>query len=174
MFIAKRYAQAFLNLYTLHIADIEAIKQAIHFFDEHAEVFSLLKVPLLGDHIKTQALQDYLLDRFKLPSSFAKLIEIIIAHKRSYLIVDILEQIIVLYQEQQGIETFVIKSSFGLEEQDVPVLKNFLAERTGHTIIAQVIHDPGLIAGIRMQSAHHLWEYSIAKQMMRVQNQIMV
>ena len=45
--IAKRYAQAFLNVFALHADDLSKINQAIQFFRSASEVLSLLKVPLL-------------------------------------------------------------------------------------------------------------------------------
>ena len=72
--IAKRYAQAFLNLFTLTIDDLPRLNEAIHFLEHHKEIFSLLKVPLLDARIKEQSLDEYVVSKFALPSSFKKLI----------------------------------------------------------------------------------------------------
>jgi ATP synthase F1 delta subunit len=170
--IAKRYAQAFLNVFPLNDRDLAAIHQAIIFLDEHEEVLSLLKVPLLDAGLKVQALESYLIDRFELPESFRKLIALLAAQKRSYLIVEVLRCIEVECQERQHIELFTIASSIPLQANDLQSLQQFLAEQTQHTIVYEARHDENLIAGIRMQSAQHLWEYSIRKQLNAVRGQI--
>lgn len=163
--LAKRYALAFLNVFPFATNILERIKEAIIFLDQHDEVFSMLKIPLLDETKKTQALEDYLIERFKLPESFKKLIAVLIAHKRSYMINDILRLIVEVYEERAGIEFFDVRSSSSLDNVDIKTLEQFLADKTNHTIIAEQKQDSDLIAGIRLQSAQHLWEYSIRKQL---------
>lgn len=172
MLIAKRYAQAFLNIVTLTDHDIEQVDKAIQFLKSHTQVLSLLKVPLLDDAIKLNALQDYLLTQFQLPVVFKKLIALLIAHKRSYLIIEVLSYIQELYQEQQGIEFFTIKTPAPLPKQALETIQTFLHRKTKHTIMCSPVQDVSLIAGIRMQSPYHLWEYSIRKQLAAIQAQL--
>ena len=163
--IAKRYAHAFLNIFPLADSDLMAVHKAIHFLDQHTEVLSLLKVPLLDKHLKVQALEGYLIERFGLPESFKKLIMLLAAQKRSYLIIEVLRSIETLCQEQKRIESFTITSSIPLDDNELNDVQKFLAAQTKHTIVYDASHDKNLIAGIRMQSAYHLWEYSIRKQL---------
>lgn len=170
--VAKRYAQAFLNIFPLNAGNLASIHHAIIFLDQHEEVLSLLKVPMLDTRLKVQALESYLIDRFELPESFRKLIELLAAQKRSYLIVEVLRCIEIEFQERQHIEFFTIASSIPLDESDLNNLKQFLAEQTQHTIVYEAHHDANLVAGIRMQSAQHLWEYSIRKQLNALRTEI--
>lgn len=169
LFIAKRYAQAFLHVFGLQSADISKIKEAIHFLENHHEIFSLLKVPLLSSTIKLKTLNDSIIDRFALPSSLKKLIELLILHKRSYLIKDVLNQIEVLYQNQQKIETFTITSAVPLEKKDLTILEHYLARQINKSIVYETKTDSDLIGGIRMQSPEYLWEYSMRKQLAAIQ-----
>ena len=82
LLIAKRYAQAFLNVFTLHSDDLAKINQAIEFLNQHTAVLSLLKVPLLDPRIKVQSLKGYLITRFGLPDSFKKLIAVLVCTKK--------------------------------------------------------------------------------------------
>ncbi len=167
--IARRYALAFLNVFPLQLETIDSIKQAITFLDQHDEVFLMLKIPLLDDEKKTHALQDYLIEKFALPEVFKQLIAVLISQKRSYLINDILRLLVELYEERANIEFFEVRSSAPLNDADLKAVEQFLADNTNHTILAQQVPDKELIAGIRLQSAQHLWEYSVAKQLRAVE-----
>lgn len=167
--IAKRYAQAFLNVFALSIDNLNKINNAIEFLNQHTAVLSLLKVPLLDPRIKIQSLEGYLITRFGLSQSFKKLITVLVSQKRSYLIIDVLQQIALLYQDQQGIEQFAITSSIPLNPKELDVLQKFLSNQTHHAIIATATTDNRLIAGIRMQSSDHQWEHSIRKQLAAIE-----
>lgn len=171
LLIAKRYAIAYLNIFPIDERDCAQIKKAKSFLDSHKEVFSLLKVPLLDPAIKITALKYYLIEQFSLAASFATLIQLLVNQKRSYLINLVLEQIQILYEDKQGIESFIIASSDMLAPNDIKALEQFLADKTGHTIMSVPTTDATLIAGIRMQSADHLWEYSIKKQLNAIEAQ---
>jgi len=168
-FLAKRYAQAFLNLFALQYGHIEKINAAISYFADHAELFSLLKVPLLDPRLKINALEDCLISRFGLPSEFKQLIELLVKQKRSYLIADVLKQVIQMYQSRQGIELFTISSCPELGQLQEKRITDFLNDKTHHTIMCHMKLDKDLIAGIRMQSNEHLWEYSVKQQLARIQ-----
>lgn len=170
---AKRYAQAFLNVSTLTQADITNIKKAFDFLDLHREIFSLLKVPLLDSQIKENALKEYLLLQFSLPASFQQLIHVLVEQRRTYLIQMILSEIINLFEDQQGLESFTIASSTALNDTELEKIKAFLATHTHHNIICTPLVDTDLIAGVRMQSNNHLWEYSIRKQLAAIKSQML-
>jgi ATP synthase F1 delta subunit len=173
LIIAKRYAQAFLNVFSIVESDLEKIRQVIHFLDTHKQVFSLLKVPLLDSAIKKRALIDCLIERFKLPDSFKALIGLLVHQKRSYLIAHVLHCIDTLFQEGKGIETFTLASPDRLQENQIKALQQFLATQTHHTIMCAPVQDASLIAGIRMQSSEHLWEYSVKKQLAAIKKHVM-
>lgn len=168
--IAKRYAQAFLNIFTIAIGDLAKLHKAISFLEHHKEIFSLLKVPLLDARIKSQSLDEYVVSKFELPDSFKTLIGLLVKHKRSFLIIDVLKELMIVFQDRQGIETFVISSSTQLDQTQMKKIYAFLADKTHHMIVCESRIDAQLIGGIRMQSADHLWEYSIAKQLRALQN----
>lgn len=170
---ANRYAQAFLNLFDLHEGDIENIKRASDFLEHHREMFSLLKVPLLDAQIKMNALKKYLLQQFSLPISFQPLIKALVLQKRTYLIQLILLEIINLYEERKGLESFTIASSCALNDTELETIKTFLATHTHHNIICTPLVNTDLIAGVRMQSNNHLWEYSIRKQLAAIKSRML-
>ena len=79
--ISKRYAHAFLNVFPLLLIVLNALNKLTTFLDQHDEVFLMLKIPLLDASKKAQALEDYLIERFKLPESFKRLIAVLIDKK---------------------------------------------------------------------------------------------
>lgn len=170
--ISKRYALAFLNIFSLSREQIDRIKQAISFLDQHDEVFLMLKIPLLAAAKKEEALHDYLINKYALPESFSVLIRVLSAEKRLFIINEVMRWIVQLYQENKEIELFEIASADSLAPEDVRVIEKFLADSTGHSIITQQKIDRDLIAGIRLKSTQHLWEYSIRKQLAAVQRSL--
>ena len=77
--------------------------------------------------------------------------------------------IVELYEERAGIELFEVSTSVSLDDGDRETIVQFLTEKTNHTIIIKQEQDDELIAGIRLQSTQHLWEYSIRKQLAAVE-----
>ena len=172
LIVSKRYALAFLNIVPFAPDMLERIKQAIIFLDQHDEVFLMLKIPLLDATKKTEALENYLINQCRLPDSFKKLIAVLIAQKRSHMIKDVLRWIVELYEEREGIEFFEARSSVPLSADDIKAIEQFLADKTTHIIKIKQEQDDELIAGVRLQSTQHLWEYSVRKQLAAVKSQL--
>lgn len=168
LIIAKRYAHAFLNVFSLSSADVQKLNNAINFLQQHPEIATFLKIPLLDPHIKLEALKESVIKKFDLPASFDLIVELLIHKKRSELLLPVLEQIKKDYQDQQNIKLFTISSSAELADEQKKVLEQYLISTTGATIDARYTIDKKLIAGIRMQSDELQWEYSIAKQLKKI------
>lgn len=171
--IAKRYAQAFLNLSINDLTDADFInvQHAIVFFSQNRPLLALLKVPHIKSEEKIAALQQVLIANHKLPEVFITLIALLVRDKRAALVLETLEQLKKLYRDHQNIEFYKISSSHALDDTELTTLQNFLAQKTGHTIFYTYTIDPSLIAGIRMQSNERLWEYSIKKQLASLSHQ---
>jgi F-type H+-transporting ATPase subunit delta len=168
LIIAKRYAHAFLNVFSLSFADVQKLNNAINFLQQHPEIATFLKIPLLDPQIKLEALKESVIKKFDLPASFDLIVELLIHKKRSELLLQVLEQIKKDYQDQQNIKLFTISSSTELADEQKKVLEQYLISTTDATIDARYTIDKKLIAGIRMQSDELQWEYSIAKQLKKI------
>ncbi len=162
--LAKRYAQSFLNVFSITNEDLDGLKEIIAALSNHKEMLSMLKIPLIDASIKARALKTYI-EQVSHTASFGRLIALLVDQKRSYLLPQVLEQIIFLYQEQHGIEAFAIASSVPLNADDMIGIQKFLTRITRHAITCTQVHDANLIVGIRMQSAYYQWEYSVRKQL---------
>ena len=165
-FIAKKYAKAFLNLFIDDIS-LDAYNHIVvleKFLKERREAITFLSLP----HIKKSAkkeLLDNVINRFKLPSPFKRLITILIESKRIFLLPLILHYMAIIYRQRKGILAFIVKSSAPLTAPAIKIVKEFLEGKTDKEILTIPGVDDSLIAGIRLESYEYLWEYSIAKKL---------
>lgn len=165
-FVAKKYAQAFLNVYDKHIDEenFRALLSLADFFKKNKQFILLLKIPHIENDAKKNAFKE-LFERFEISHVFLSLVDLLLEHRRSFLFPQVLSYICSLHKKYNNIEEFSIVSSHHLGEQYVSVLQQFLAHQTGCDIIYIQNVDPTLIAGLRMQSGSWLWEYSIDKKL---------
>lgn len=167
--IAKKYAQALLNLYDdqFDLAVVQQCRALATHLQSHPHIGFFLRMSALDDTVKQEALCTLYL-QFELPPAIDLLIKVLSAHKRIYLCQDVLCAIYEDYLERHGILEFKIISAHALSQSDVQVMQQFLAHNTGQTIIYTSHIDRALIAGVRLISQNILWQYSIANQLRRV------
>lgn len=165
-YLAKKYAQAFFNVYGDQLSDKDFynICSAGSFFARHKQVLFFLTWPIIETDIKVKAIKQALLV-FHLSDPFDKLVDLLATHKRTFLIMLVLDKLCALYKKNNKIMTFSIASSHQLEADQLDILKRFLMGITGQTIMYEYKVDKKLIAGIRMESQTLLWEYSISMQL---------
>jgi ATP synthase F1 delta subunit len=164
--IARKYAQAFLNLY------MDSITPAMYtqlidmqtFLDKHRDALIYFRLPHIAVEAKIRLL-DELGEKFKPSEPVKKLFEILIRHNRAQLLPVVLSKICECYRRRKNIVLFDIESSHELDRQAMVTLENFLAHNTGKNIMSKQHINRDLIAGIRLKSTTFLWEYSIRKQM---------
>lgn len=168
--IAKKYAQAFLNVYADQMTydDFFNVCSAAEFFSENKKLLFFLSWPVVATTTKEEALYK-ILAQCKLSGPFKKLVAILVLHKRTFLIKDVLKQLCILYKKSNNIAAFTISSSHRLHDEEIKMLQEFLANITKHAIIYTYSIDKDLIAGIRLQSETFLWEHSIRKQLASIQ-----
>lgn len=166
MVLAKKYAQAFLNLYLNKISfnDYEALKKAAVYLKKNHAFFSLLNVQTISLEQKKSSLQK-LFHELDVPEIITRLIELIVQHQRIFLIPALFDALVRGYEKRKKIISFTISSSHALQNNDLEILKNFLAKKTAAHIIYTFDINKKLIAGIRMKSDLFLWEYSVAQQL---------
>jgi len=168
--LSRRYAQAFMHVYGKDIIEsvFEKIRELVSFLLTHRKALFFLQLPHIPSDKKITILTELLVEQFKLPGSFEPLIKQLVDHKRSFLIAKILHQIAQLYMKEHNIEAFIFTSSHELTKAQLEEMKRYLADRLGKDIIYEYKIDKTLIAGIRLLSDTHIWEYSIAQQLHRV------
>lgn len=168
--IARRYAQAFLNVFidAISLDDCSHIEMAAHFLTKHRQALFFLTLPHIEFSTKVSLLER-LMKSLSVDPSINKLIKLLIRDKRLFLLPEVFEQISLLYREEKNIKLFMVMSSHTLEEKALRVVQRFLATKIGCDIVYTYKENRDLIAGIRLQSDTLLWEYSIRKQLMMMQ-----
>jgi|ERR1700722_8009193 len=168
--VAKKYALAFLNVFDDQVSyeDFEQFCIAADFFDRNKQLLFFLSWPMIDTELKVKALKDAL-KIFKLNKPYYhKLLDLLAAQKRTFLIMEVLKQLCAQYKIRHNIMKFSIQSSHELEKEDLHILSQFLVNLTAKDIIYDYAIEKNLIAGIRLQSNTLLWECSINKQLAHI------
>ena len=171
--LSRKYAKAFNNVFAarLSLSDIEHIAQATDYLESRRRTCFFLRLPVIDDDTKKQALI-LMCKRFSLPLAVENLIDLLLSHKRSYILPHVLTYIVELYKIRHKILNFTIASSHQLSEKTIETIQEFLAKQTGNTIMYIDKIDKKLIAGLRLESTTFLWEYSIRKHLRRIQQSV--
>lgn len=164
--LARRYAQAYLNVYidSISYKDFRAIRSSGAFFNQNKNLLFFLNWPAIKTSEKINALREAM-HYCQIPESINRLIDLLAEHKRMFLIGAILQLICKLYEKKHAIAQVTISTSHPVTDQELKVMQQFLANKTGLSIIYDYKIDKKLIAGIRLQSDTFLWEYSINKHL---------
>ncbi len=173
--ITKAYAKAYLNNYgsVLSVHDIECMKKAVLFFREHHNFMSLVNVLISGSDQKQTIVQE-LFEHFSLHKSLYRLISVLKTHKKLILFGQTLQDICCLYGIRNNILEVTIFTACALSDQEIKKFESFFVKFSDKKIITTVHIDSALIAGVRMQSDFYLWEYSIASQLKKIQQNILL
>jgi ATP synthase F1 delta subunit len=168
--VAKKYAKAFLSAFphSFAFADLGKIENAQKFLQTHKRTLFFLQLPQFTPEIRLSMVED-LIGYFSLPMQFSKIFLLLIQSNRSFYIPDVLYFTAQLYKERMGILDFSVASAHKLDEKDSMAVKRFLAKITGKTIMCTYTINKSLIAGMRLQSVEYMWEYSVRKQIERLQ-----
>lgn len=173
--IAKKYAKAYMAEYadTLTLADIKSIKLAIRFFKRHHNFMSL--VNLLVEPTKTKTIVlDELFEHFSLPQNLKKLIDVLVNHKQLKIFSEVLSDICCLYFQTNNMLELTIYTATSLENHEFEKFENFFKKLSGKITLSTLVHDPSLIAGVRMQTDLFLWEYSIAARLRCLRQKMLI
>lgn len=168
--LANRYAKAFLRSFgeDITFADFQKIKKVRDYLQEHSKELYFLQLPAITRKQKKELMHTVITKQFQLPSFFDTLFALLIRDKREQLVPVVFNSLYNMYQKMHNIESFSIESSSELSVEKLEKLKQFLARQTGADIIYTYTINPTLIAGLRMQSNTHYWEYSIKQQLQKI------
>lgn len=169
MKIIRKYAVAYLHVFgdDFTQADMVQCRRAAEFLKAHRRALFLLKVPLISLEIKKEGLKDFV-KKFELPHSMMALVNLLLEHKRAFLLANILLAIIDIYKETNHIHLVTVSSSIALDAQQQKAIEQFLGAQVSGTLLYSYDVDKKLIAGIRLQSDTVLWERSINKRLREI------
>ena len=164
--LARRYATAFLNLFQNEISfdQFMALKQAVAFLAERKKVLFFLSLPSLAADKKMNIMKQAF-KMLELPDVCNKLMALLLHDKRASLLYDVLQFVVMLYEQRNTIMDVALSTSHEVDQQALAIVQRFLAQLTGNDVIYTHRVDKNLIAGIRAQSDTILWEQSVEKQL---------
>lgn len=164
--VSRKYAQAFLRVFGNKITtdDVRALEYSSVFFQENSDKFFYLYLSSISSEIKRDLMMQ-VCSPFGLKTILQPLVGILAQHGRLTLLGTVLQQIIVVYKEQHDIIDARFISVHPLQADEQIVMKKFFEHITGKTVQAQLVIDPRLIAGVRLQGDTVVWEHSVAKQL---------
>lgn len=171
--LAKKYAIAFLNVYTdaFSLKDYQQLLSMLPTIKKHHQLLVLLSVPTLSPTEKKECLATFL-TAMVAPTLLHKLAYLLLEQQRIELLTDVCQQLIYEYQKRNLLMPFTITSPVSLTHDQIDLLTTFLSKKTHTTITHTNTIDKKLIAGIRMQSDAFLWEYSIEQQLRMLKKNI--
>lgn len=164
--IAKKYAQAYINVYPEQITQQLAahIQSFVSFLKARRTVLFYMQLASIPQETIQSTLY-HLLASYHVSGSLTVLVDMLIKDKRISLLPQVFEALIALYKERHHIVDFVIASSHQLSEKQLERLKNFLEKKLHKEIHYKAVIDKRLIAGIKMYSDNWYWEHSIRRQL---------
>jgi F0F1-type ATP synthase delta subunit len=172
---AKQYAKAYLNEFGQNLTwqDIGHMKSAIHFFRRHHNFLSLIN-ELMYDEKSSKVVLKEFFHHFSLPESLHALIKVLINHVKLMLFCQVLQDICCLYAIRNDILEVTVFSATPMQPAELEPFKDFFEKLAQKKIITTLVHDPSLIAGIRMQSDLFLWQYSIAARIKKLRQNMLI
>ena len=171
--VAKKYAQAFLNVFSCQVSKDNLDKWiALEKFLEQNKLFYIyLGIPSISYFTKQRVLTS-IAHELKLEKPIIKMMFLLLDHRRIEFLHAVLNKIILLYRRKNNIKKFVVTYSHDLNEEEKQEIIKFTENISGGEVVAEFVRDEKLICGLRIQSLTFLWERSVAKQLRGVKRSI--
>lgn len=173
--LSKKYATAYLQIHEKNYTydDMHTMWRAAQFLSEHHNLLFYLSLSLVDKESK-QRFVTIFIEKFHLKDSLKSLFTLLIKHKNIFLAAYILQDMYGLYKKRNNISNLQITAASELSSEDIKFLKDFFAKKSGSLLVVQHYVDPSLVAGVRLQTETLLWEHSIAKQLRKLKQDVLV
>ena len=145
--------------------------RASQFLSEHKNLLFYLSLPVVDEADKKRFI-DLFFEKFHLFDCLKQLVYLLLKNKHASLAADVLRDIYGLYKIKNNISDLRITSSSDLSEEKIEEIKNFFTKKSGQRVVVRYSVNPELIAGIRLQTDTYLWDYSIAKQLRKLKQEL--
>jgi len=144
------------------------MQSAKYFLQTHKRTLFFLQLPQFSEEKKKEMVVD-LIHYFSLPITLQSIIMLLLKHNRSFYLPEVLSSIIELYDEETNSIEFFCYSTQMLMEQHKKNIQRFLESLLNKHIVIISDINTSLIAGLRLMSKDHLWEYSVRKNIRALQ-----
>ncbi len=167
--LERKYARAFFNVYphVLHNDFLQRIEQLDIFFDSAKQSLFYLKLSSIPDSLKYDALMR-IIARYKSEQELLPLVQLLMDHKRLYLIASVCKALVQLGKLLCGIVCATVTSYPALSYQQTIHIQALLEKRLGKTVELKTRVDRYLIAGFRVLGEYFLYERSVRQKIRRL------
>lgn len=169
--LSVKYAKAFFNNYGSQIQEevfwkVKKVAAKLVKNKAALNAFSLYRAT------EQQVMINIILRHFELETYFGNLLILLQKHKRLLLFPSILNEIAENFLNRNNLIFFKITSYPKLVTSQQGQAVAYLQKSTGQNILYQLSEDPGLIAGIKMQSKQLLYEDSISCRLQKIHRKL--
>lgn len=173
--LSKKYAQAYYHMYagSIQKSSIQSLQQASNFLEHSKEILFLLGYGALNSQDVTRCIQLFI-QRFALPETIEKICMLLLQHNRIFLLEMVLHDICCIYKQEQKEIDVTLSTAHELSPEQIASLTDFFISYSEGRVSVDVVRDPSLIAGVRMQSETWLWEDSVAKKLRALQQNVLL
>ena len=173
--LSKKYAQAYYHVYSssLQPSSIHALEKASNFLSHSKEILFLLGYGSLNSQEVRRCIQLFI-QRFALPETIEKIFILLFEHTRIFLLESVLHDICCIYKKEHNEIDVALTSAHNLTAEQIADFKDFFTLYSKSNVTLHVVHDPSLIAGVRMQSEMWLWENSVAKKIRALKQNVLL
>lgn len=162
--VARNYARAFLNVFDTQLSkeDMKNLSAAVSFLKKHRRAVFLLTVPTIKRDVKRKGVRE-LCARFRLSGCYERLFDVLFDHRRSSLLLQVLESVLHEYDHRHNIVMISVSSSVALQAAQKEKIQSFVQNHFNGVKQYRFTVDPTLIAGVKISSGTLLWESSVQK-----------
>ncbi len=160
--LSHLYADAFLNVFFDSLP--EDILTRLYALQERMKTDQKFQIAEELPGFKA-AKKEYFLNFFDSVSlnnqAFTALIDLLLKQRRSFLMQEIIEALILEYKKRAKLLDCTVYSAKSLTDEEQKRIVLQASKLLGYTIIPTWIIDPSLIAGIRFETADYVFDHSI-------------
>ncbi|KKP24236.1 MAG: ATP synthase subunit delta [candidate division TM6 bacterium GW2011_GWF2_28_16] len=171
--ITKKYASAFLNVFSDQIKDnnLSGWIKLKNFLSKNKFFYIYLHIPTIS-HLTKQKALIRVAQALDLQKPIIKMMFVLLEHNRIEMLDKVLNNIIILYRQKINTKLFKVTSPYNLNEFEQKIILDFTKSIAKCNVDAEFIIDKKLIAGLRIQSLTFLWERSVAKQLRGIKRSV--
>jgi F-type H+-transporting ATPase subunit delta len=172
--LVKKYAQGFVQALKDE-AEFEAARADLLAFiglvEGNAELRSALASPFIGARAKALVLQD-VLAKTRVSDKTARLLSLLLDHKRFELLKDIADVLPEKWNEKLGVLTFEVASVVPLTEAQMNRLRETLeaVEKKPVSLVFKI--DPEIVGGLALKRGHIVYDLSIEGSLNQMKEEI--
>jgi len=171
--LARKYAIAFLQTYHEQDDLFAVLDTMEELIDAHSLFFKILHFSNTSAAEKKEKLAR-VTKEYNLPKHLLAFLDLLIAHKVTYLISIIIRYIRTEHKKRNNLIDVFITTSHQLEGEKKQELEQTISQKIPGTLTYFYTVDERLIAGIKIKTDTYYWEETLAQRIREIENSLSV